>query len=196
MKDKSNKDNELSDKEIKSLLYSTKKTTIVNSPLKPRPSLEINEESAVFKNSFEFHKMKAEYFPYFLMINFLYIFEFQETSFNASYKFFKEILIADGVKKKQLPPFKKIAKTTREIIKQRDELDQKIKSRLVKWELERLSLIKKTILRWGIFFLLEERELPKNKVMLYAVKFAQWLGEKKDYQFINGLLEHFYEKES
>ena len=195
MKEHPNKAKPLSSEEVKSLLYSTKKTAIPSFKKEPTSLLETKKEKITIKNSFEFNKIKTEYLPYFLMINFLYIYEFQKEGFRPSYKFFKEILLADGVKKKWQISFKEINQTTWEIIDQQSELDEKIKSHLVQWEIKRVSLIKKVILRWGIFFLTENKELPKNRVIPYSINFAKWLGEKKDYKFINGVLNHFYEKD-
>ena len=125
------------------------------------------------------------------MINFLYISEFQKEKFNPSYKFFKEILLAEGVKKKWQLSFSEISRTTWEIIDRQSELDEKIKKHLVQWQIKRISLIKKVILRWGVFFLTENQELPKNKVIPYSINFAKWLGDKNDYKFINGVFKSF-----
>ncbi len=177
---------------VKKLLFSTKKIPITHSSKDISSFSENkNEEKVVVKNSFNFSTMKIEHIPYFLMINLLYAWEFNGANFKKTYQLFKEILKEEKAPVRWKITFKEIEKTCSLIIQEKNRLDEEIEKKLINWEMTNLNLIKKTILRWAFFFLMDRRSLEEKKIIPYAIYFAKCLGEKKDYKFINGILDSY-----
>lgn len=68
-------------------------------------------------------------------------------------------------------------------------IDEKIKSKLRNWDLERISNIDKSILRFSVFSLLFEKDLSCNVVINEAVEIVKLFGNEDSYKFVNGILD-------
>lgn len=70
-----------------------------------------------------------------------------------------------------------------------DFIDNKIKSKLKNWDFDRISNIDKAILRFSIFSMFFEIELPEKVIINEAVEIVKNFGTEESYKFINGILD-------
>ncbi len=77
-----------------------------------------------------------------------------------------------------------------EIIKNNEVLDAELKQYLEHWQLERLSVLVKLILRYGMFEIREKRGDVKL-VINEAVELAKGYAEENSYRFVNGVLDTY-----
>ncbi|HOV14156.1 MAG TPA: transcription antitermination factor NusB [Spirochaetota bacterium] len=74
-------------------------------------------------------------------------------------------------------------------LKNLDEIDEIIKSKLKNWDINRISSVDKAILRFSIFSLLYENDLDEKIVINEAIEIAKIFGNEDSYKFINGILD-------
>jgi len=74
-------------------------------------------------------------------------------------------------------------------IKNLDEIDSVIKSKLRNWDFNRLSSVDKAILRFSIFSMLNEKELSEKIVINEAIEIVKQFGTDESYKFVNGILD-------
>jgi transcription antitermination protein NusB len=74
-------------------------------------------------------------------------------------------------------------------IKNISEVDNTIKSKLRNWDFDRLSSIDKAILRFSVFSLLNEKDLPEKIIINEAIEIVKQFGTEESYKFINGILD-------
>ncbi|OQX87895.1 MAG: hypothetical protein B6D55_01940 [Candidatus Omnitrophica bacterium 4484_70.2] len=77
-----------------------------------------------------------------------------------------------------------------------NSLDQIIKKYVENWEIERLAIIDKNILRMGIYELLFLEEIPPKVSINEAIELAKKFGDIDSARFVNGVLDRIYKKES
>ncbi|OHD05130.1 MAG: transcription antitermination factor NusB [Spirochaetes bacterium GWD1_27_9] len=70
-----------------------------------------------------------------------------------------------------------------------NEIDDVIKSKLRNWNFERISSIDKAILRFSIFCLLYENDLPERIIINEAIEIVKDFGTQDSYKFVNGILD-------
>lgn len=85
--------------------------------------------------------------------------------------------------------------TVENILEQRDELDEKIKQYLQKWDLDRISTLVKLILRYGIYEL-EAKKLDRAIIVNEAVELAKGYAEADGYRIVNGILDSYKNEEN
>jgi N utilization substance protein B len=71
------------------------------------------------------------------------------------------------------------------------EIDEKISSCLNNWELERISLIDKNILRFALTELRFFREVPAKVIIDEAIEIAHKYSSREAGSFVNGVLDRF-----
>jgi N utilization substance protein B len=71
----------------------------------------------------------------------------------------------------------------------RDALDADIQARMTNWELKRVALVERNILRLGAYELKHEPETPVAVVIDEAVELAKSYGELESGPFVNGVLD-------
>ena len=82
------------------------------------------------------------------------------------------------------------------VMQSKIELDDKIRQHLKKgWTLERLTLVEKSILRLGLYELLEYDETPQLVAINEAIELAKKFSDEKSSKFVNGLLSQFVTEE-
>lgn len=81
----------------------------------------------------------------------------------------------------------------KEIVKNIDILDKDIIPFLHNWQLERISIIVKIILRYGIFEL-KEKKHDSKLIINEAVELAKGYAELESYRLVNGVLDNFRKK--
>jgi N utilization substance protein B len=82
-----------------------------------------------------------------------------------------------------------IAERVRGVERQRADLDAKLASVSRHWRVERMSRLDRTILRLGLFELLEEGGLSHQVVINEAVELAKRYGSEEAPAFVNGILD-------
>lgn len=70
-----------------------------------------------------------------------------------------------------------------------DFIDSKIKSKLRNWDFERISNIDKAVLRFSIFSMFFEKDLPEKVIINEAVEIVKNFGSEESYKFVNGMLD-------
>jgi N utilization substance protein B len=70
------------------------------------------------------------------------------------------------------------------------EIDHIIETKLVHWDISRLSKVELSVLRMSIFSLMYIPDIPKAVVINEAVELAKVFGGDKSYKFINGILDN------
>lgn len=69
------------------------------------------------------------------------------------------------------------------------EIDEQIEKRSHNWKIERIGHVDKAILRFSIFSLLFQPDVPPSVVIDEAVEIAKLFCEREAYKFINGILD-------
>jgi N utilization substance protein B len=73
-------------------------------------------------------------------------------------------------------------------IKNRDEIDQQIKTLAPTWPIDQIALVDRNILRLAIFEILYDNEVPVKVAVNEAVELAKLFGSEGSPKFINGVL--------
>lgn len=72
-------------------------------------------------------------------------------------------------------------------------LDEEIKKYLHNWQLERISIVIKLILRYGIFEL-QEKKNDSKLIINEAVELAKGYAEPDSFRLVNGVLDNYRKK--
>jgi transcription antitermination protein NusB len=75
------------------------------------------------------------------------------------------------------------------VIKHSDEFDKKIKERVANWEMNRIALIDKVLLRIGICELLYFPDIPPKVSINESIEIAKEYSTERSGKFINGILD-------
>ncbi len=70
-----------------------------------------------------------------------------------------------------------------------EEIDQKIKEQLEHWDFNRLARVDLAILRFSIYGLLYQHEIPTTVTIDEAIDLAKQYGSGESYRFVNGVLD-------
>ncbi len=70
-----------------------------------------------------------------------------------------------------------------------EEIDNKIKEQLEHWDFSRLARVDLAILRFSIYGLLYQNEIPTSVTIDEAIDLAKQYGSGESYRFINGVLD-------
>lgn len=72
-----------------------------------------------------------------------------------------------------------------------DELDEKIASVLKNWEINRISLVDKNILRFALSEILYFPQVPSKVIINEAIEIAHKYSSQDAGKFVNGILDRF-----
>lgn len=75
------------------------------------------------------------------------------------------------------------------VIEERMQLDERLARRIQNWELERVSVIDKTILRIALAELMHCPDVPTNVIMNEAIELAKRFSSADAGKFVNGVLD-------
>jgi N utilization substance protein B len=75
------------------------------------------------------------------------------------------------------------------VIEERSRLDERLKRCIQNWELERVSVIDRTILRIALAELIYCPEVPTNVIMNEAIEIAKKFSSADAGKFVNGVLD-------
>jgi N utilization substance protein B len=71
----------------------------------------------------------------------------------------------------------------------REEIDKVLREALTRWDLKRLAVIDRCVLRIGVAELLYEPEAPTRVVLDEAIEIAKQFGSSESGRFVNGVLD-------
>ena len=78
------------------------------------------------------------------------------------------------------------------VIKEKDQIDKLIESKLVNWEMNRLATIDRIILRMAITEMLYLDDIPPKVSITEAVEIAKDFSSEDSSGFINGIMDAIY----
>lgn len=81
----------------------------------------------------------------------------------------------------------------RGVLDHRDELDAKIKQYVQNWELNRMAVVNRNILRMAIFEMLYRHDIPPVVTIDEAVEIAKKFSTNDSGAFVNGILDRMLE---
>jgi len=73
-----------------------------------------------------------------------------------------------------------------------DTIDQKITFFATNWQLKRMAIIDRNILRLGVFELLYAPDIPPKVTINEAVELAKKFGDMESSKFVNGILDKIH----
>ena len=79
-------------------------------------------------------------------------------------------------------------------VEQRDGLDALISSHTDNWDLNRMAVIDRNILRLGTYELLHVQDVPAKVCINEAIELAKRFGDTDSSKFINGILDAIHKK--
>ncbi|MEW6096123.1 MAG: transcription antitermination factor NusB [bacterium] len=97
-------------------------------------------------------------------------------------------------RKNTLPEIKEFANSLiRGVLKRISEIDSLITSHANNWEISRIAIVDRNILRLGIFELMEMKNTPQAVVINEAVELAKIYSTQDSPRFVNGILDKIKE---
>ena len=99
--------------------------------------------------------------------------------------------LVENIKKSQIDYIQKLYETT---ISNKDEVDKIIEKKLNNWEMKRIAVIDKVILRMSISEMLYIDEVPPKVSITEGVEIAKVFSTDDSSSFVNGILDAVYNK--
>ena len=75
------------------------------------------------------------------------------------------------------------------------EIDEKISQYAANWQLKRMAVIDRNVLRLGVFELLFAPDIPPKVTINEAVELAKKYGDLESSKFVNGILDKIHKTE-
>ena len=72
------------------------------------------------------------------------------------------------------------------------EIDDKISQHATNWQLKRMAVIDRNVLRIGVFELLHTDDIPPKVTINEAVELAKKYGDLESSKFVNGILDKIH----
>lgn len=91
-------------------------------------------------------------------------------------------------KKTRTLPYPKLRKINNEISKYFNKIDKLISEEAPKFPVEKISKTDLSILRWGVYELTVNKNLPHKVIINEAIELAKDLSGDKSYGFVNAVL--------
>ncbi|MFT5170203.1 MAG: transcription antitermination factor NusB, partial [Candidatus Omnitrophota bacterium] len=79
--------------------------------------------------------------------------------------------------------------------KNKKEIDDIIRKYAANWQLERMAVIDRNILRLGTFEIMFADEIPPKVTINEAVELAKKYGDSESGKFVNGILDKIHKEE-
>lgn len=76
-----------------------------------------------------------------------------------------------------------------------EDIDKKIAHYATNWQLKRMAVIDRNILRLGVFELLFATDIPPKVTINEAVELAKKYGDLESSKFVNGILDKIHKSE-
>jgi len=88
------------------------------------------------------------------------------------------------------------AKTLAEgVLKEFKLIDEKISTYATNWQLKRMAVIDRNVMRIGLFELQHTKDIPPKVAINEAVELAKKYGDLESSKFVNGILDKIHKKE-
>ncbi len=75
------------------------------------------------------------------------------------------------------------------------EIDEKISQYAANWQLKRMAVIDRNVLRIGVYELLYTEDIPPKVTINEAVELAKKYGDMESGKFVNGILDKIHKTE-
>lgn len=76
-----------------------------------------------------------------------------------------------------------------------EEIDTKITKYATNWQLKRMAIIDKNVLRLGVYELLYASDIPPKVTINEAIELAKKYGDEDSGKFVNGILDKIHKQE-
>lgn len=76
-----------------------------------------------------------------------------------------------------------------------EEIDGKISTYATNWQLKRMAIIDRNILRMGVYELVYAEDIPPKVSINEAVELAKKFGDTESSKFVNGILDKIHKTE-
>lgn len=80
-------------------------------------------------------------------------------------------------------------KLAEDVLEHRDEIDERIKEYARNWDLDRMSVVDRNLIRLGIAEIRFDHETPRTVVINECVELARHLGSSESNEFVNAILD-------
>lgn len=81
------------------------------------------------------------------------------------------------------------------VLKELKALDDKISKYATNWQLKRMAVIDRNVMRIGLFELQHAGDIPPKVAINEAVELAKKYGDLESSKFVNGILDKIHKKE-
>ncbi len=81
------------------------------------------------------------------------------------------------------------------VLKNLKIIDEKISQYATNWQLKRMAIIDKNVMRLGLFELQYAQDIPPKVAINEAVELAKKYGDLESSKFVNGILDKIHKKE-
>ena len=81
------------------------------------------------------------------------------------------------------------------VLKELTMLDEKISKYATNWQLKRMAVIDRNVMRIGLFELQHTTDIPPKVAINEAVELAKKYGDLESSKFVNGILDKIHKKE-
>ncbi len=75
------------------------------------------------------------------------------------------------------------------------EIDQKISDYATNWQIKRMAIIDRNVMRIGLYELQHTTDIPPKVAINEAVELAKKYGDLESSKFVNGILDKIHKKE-
>ena len=75
------------------------------------------------------------------------------------------------------------------------EIDQKISDYATNWQIRRMAIIDRNVMRIGLYELQHTTDIPPKVAINEAVELAKKYGDLESSKFVNGILDRIHKKE-
>ena len=75
------------------------------------------------------------------------------------------------------------------VLEHRSEIDERIKSVAENWDLARMAVVDRNVLRLGVYELVHRRDIPPKVTINEAIDLAKRYGTAESGTFVNGILD-------
>ncbi len=76
-----------------------------------------------------------------------------------------------------------------------EEIDRKISEYATNWQISRMAVIDRNVLRMGLYELMYAPGIPPKVAINEAVELAKKYGDTESSKFVNGILDKIHKKE-
>jgi len=81
------------------------------------------------------------------------------------------------------------------ICNQIKDIDQKISDYATNWQIKRMAIIDRNVMRIGLYELQHTKDIPPKVAINEAVELAKKYGDLESSKFVNGILDKIHKKE-